>query len=129
MHGINDLWPCHLGNFANNSAVIKAIVEVRGIFERVEWLLDSSWDGFCCFLGIRETYILYDGINEGTLCEFIGAIIMLLNVDTNIVCWMPLILYVQTNTLKFLYDVEVLVLRFSLDIPSSTYKMKITDPQ
>ena len=68
--------------------------------------------GFCPCLGIGENYILYDGINVCMLCEFIGAIIMLSNIVINIVHWMALIFYVQTNILKFLQNVGELVLRF-----------------
>ena len=61
--------------------VIEVIIEVRGIFEAMEWLLDNRWDGFYYCLGTGETYVFYDGINEGMLCEFIGASIMLSNID------------------------------------------------
>ena len=102
------MWPCCLSNVgesACNQAVIEAIVEGRRIFDSMVCLLDSTWDGFCCCCGMRETYILYDGVNESMLHEFIRAIIMFLYVDTNIVSWMPLIFYVQAKTLKFLHNV------------------------
>ena len=69
---VNCIKPHCLSNvveFAYNWAVIEVIAEERRVFESMRWLLNSSWDGFCCCFGIRETYILYDRVIEGALCE------------------------------------------------------------
>ncbi len=41
-------------------------------------------------LRVCEVDVLDDGINECALCELIGPIAHLLDVDANIVSWMPL---------------------------------------
>ena len=111
----NDVWPWCLNNvteFVYNWVIIKDIVQWGRFVQCMEWLLDSSRDGFCYFFGIRENYTSSMMESMRACCVLIGTIIMVLYIITNIVSWMPLVYYVQTNILKIIHNVRELALRF-----------------
>ena len=85
----------------------------------------ASGDGFCFCLGIREIYILNDAVNLCTLCEYIVATIMFLQVDTKIVGLMSSGFLCQSPQLKAPSDVGELVLQLS---PSSAPQQKTQTP-
>ena len=46
-------------------------------------VFEQQLEGFCFCFGTRDTNILYDGVNQGMLCEFIEAMIIHPYVDTS----------------------------------------------
>jgi hypothetical protein len=97
VHSIHDIWARGLSQvvqLANNRAVVEIQINRRRIFVSMKQLSDFFWDRLS--LGIIQANILDDGVNESLLSEFIGSILHLLNVHTNIIGWMALILNVET---------------------------------
>ncbi len=68
---------------ANNAAIIEVQIEGRSVLACMEWHGYLGWHWLD--LHICEIDILDDGIHECALCELVGPITHLLDVDTNIV--------------------------------------------
>jgi hypothetical protein len=92
---------------ANNGAIIEVQIEGRSILESLEWHGHLGWHWFD--LCVCEIDVLDDGINKCVLCELIGHIMHLLDVDANIVSWMPLDFNFELSPLNFLNDLLQLV--------------------
>jgi hypothetical protein len=61
---------------------------------------DLGWNRFG--LGVTDTHIFNDGVNQSTLSKFIEAVAMFLDADFYIICWVALILNVESQALDFL---------------------------
>jgi len=59
---------------------------------------DFGWNRFG--VGILDPNVINDRINQGTLGKFVGTISKLLDVDSYIICWMALILEVESQSLN-----------------------------
>jgi len=62
---------------------------------------DLGWNWFG--VGILDPNVFNDRINQGALCKLVGAISKLLDVDSHVICWMVLILDVESQSLN-LFD-------------------------
>jgi hypothetical protein len=103
------IWSIHDVRTSSLSQVVKVayhrpVVEVNikhmFILECTESKRDLSWNGFG--LGVAESYVLNDGFNQSTLGKFIGAVAKFLDADSHIICWVALILNVESQFLDFL---------------------------
>jgi hypothetical protein len=61
---------------------------------------DLGWNWFG--LGVADTPVFNDGVNQSTLSKFIEAITMFLDADSYIIFWVALILDVESQALDFL---------------------------
>ncbi len=61
---------------------------------------DLGWNWFG--LGVADTRDFNDGVNQSTLSKFTEAVAMSLDADSYIICWVALILDVESQTLDFL---------------------------
>ncbi len=61
---------------------------------------DLGWNWFG--LGVADTHVFNDGVNQSTLSKFIEAIKMFLDADSYIICWVALIPNVESQALDFL---------------------------
>jgi hypothetical protein len=52
--------------------------------------------------GVADTCVFNDGVNQSTLSKFIEAVAMFLDADSYIICWLALILDVESQALDFL---------------------------
>ncbi len=52
--------------------------------------------------GVADTRVFNDGVNQSTLSKFIEAVTMFLDADSYIICWVTLILDVESQALDFL---------------------------
>ena len=59
---------------------------------------DLGWNRFG--VGILDPNVFNDGINQGTLCEFVGTISEFLDIYSHVICWMALILDVESQSLN-----------------------------
>ncbi len=76
----------------------------------MEQLSNFCWDRLS--LGIIQANISDDRVNESSLSEFIGSILHLLNIHTNITGWMALIFNIETCFLDFMNGcLELLIIR------------------
>jgi hypothetical protein len=97
VHSIHGIWASGLSQvvqLAHNRVVVEIKIKRRSIFVSMEQLSNFFWDRLS--LGIIQANILDDGVNKSLLSEFIGSVLHLLNVHTNIIGWMTLILNVET---------------------------------
>ncbi len=60
--------------------------------------LGWNWLG----LGVADTRIFNDGVNQSTLSKFIEAVTMFLDADSYIICWVAPILNVESQALDLL---------------------------
>ncbi len=61
---------------------------------------DLGWNWFG--LGPTNTRVFNDGVDQSTLSKFIEAVAMFLDADSYIICWVALILDVESQALDFL---------------------------
>jgi hypothetical protein len=61
---------------------------------------DLGWNWFG--LGVADSYVFNDGVNQSMLSKFIEAIALFLDADSHIICWVALILNVESQVLDFL---------------------------
>jgi hypothetical protein len=61
---------------------------------------DLGWNRFG--LGVGDSRIINDGVNQSTLIKFIEAVTMFLDADSRIIFWVVLILNVESQALDFL---------------------------
>jgi hypothetical protein len=61
---------------------------------------DLGWNWFG--LGVADSRIFNDGVNQRMLSKFIEAVTMFLDADSHIICWVALILDVESHALDFL---------------------------
>ncbi len=104
MGGIHDVRASGLSQvveLANHRPIVEIEIENRFFFEGMQTQGDLGWNWFG--VGILVPNIFNDRINQGTLCKFVGAISKLLDVDSHIICWMALILNVESQSLN-LFD-------------------------
>jgi hypothetical protein len=92
---------------ANNGAKTEVQIEGRSVLECMEWHGHLGWHWLD--LRVYEIDIRDDGINECILCELIGPIAHFLDVDANIVSWMPLVFDFEPSPLNLLNDLLQLV--------------------
>ncbi len=59
-----------------------------------------GWNWFG--LGVADTRVFNDGVNKSMLSKFIEAFTMFLDADSYIICWVALILDVESQALDFL---------------------------
>jgi hypothetical protein len=52
--------------------------------------------------GVADTCVFNDEVNQSTLSKFIEAVAMFLDADSYIICWLALILDVESQALDFL---------------------------
>jgi hypothetical protein len=60
--------------------------------------LGLNWFG----LGVADSCIFNDGVNQSTFSKFIEAVTMFLDADSYTICWVALILNVESQALDFL---------------------------
>jgi hypothetical protein len=96
-----------VSQIANNRVTIEVQVEGRSVLEFMEWHghLGWHWLDICAC----EIDVLDNGIDECTLCEHVGPITHLLDVDANIVSWMPLVFDFEPSPMNFLNELLQLV--------------------
>ncbi len=61
---------------------------------------DIGWNWFG--LGVTDSCVFNDGVNQSTLSKFIEVVAMFLDADSYIICWVALILNVDTQALDSL---------------------------
>jgi hypothetical protein len=61
---------------------------------------DLGWSWFG--LGVADSHVFKDGINQSTLSKLIKAVAMFLDADSHIICGVALILDVESQVLDFL---------------------------
>jgi hypothetical protein len=61
---------------------------------------DLGWNWFG--LGVADSYIFNDGVNQSTLGKLIEAVAKFLDADSHIICWVALVLNVESQVLDFL---------------------------
>ncbi len=86
--------------FTNHRTVVEVEVEWRRILEGMEQDRNFGWDRLS--LDVRQSYISNDRVYQGMLGKLIGSSLELLDVDSNIVSGMALILDVQPRILDFM---------------------------
>jgi hypothetical protein len=60
--------------------------------------LGWNWFDF----GIADTRVFNNGVNQSRLSKFIEVVTMFIDADSYIICWVALILNVESQTLDFL---------------------------
>ncbi len=61
---------------------------------------DLGWNWFG--LGVTDICVFNDGVNQSSLSKFIEAVAMFPDADSYIICWVALILNVESQALDFL---------------------------
>jgi hypothetical protein len=61
---------------------------------------DLGWNWFG--LGVTDSHVVNYGVNQSMLCKFIEAVAMFLDADSHIICWVALILDIESRVLDFL---------------------------
>jgi hypothetical protein len=61
---------------------------------------DLGWNWFA--LGVTDSYVFNDGVNQSMLVKLIEAVAKFLDADSDIICWVALILNVEPQVLDFL---------------------------
>jgi hypothetical protein len=77
-------------------------VEITHMFILLECMKskgDLGWSRFG--LGVADSYVFNDGVNESRLSKLIGAVAKFLDADSHIICWVALILNIKTQVLDF----------------------------
>ncbi len=85
--------------FTNHRTVVEVEVEWRRILEGMEQDRDRGWDRLS--LDVHQSYVSNDRVYQGALGKLIGSVLELLDVDSDIVSEMALILDVQPRILDF----------------------------
>ncbi len=85
--------------FTNHRTVVEVVVEWRCILEGMDQDRDLGWDRLS--LDDRQSYVSNDRVDQGTLGKLIGSVLELLDVYSDIVSGMALILDVQPRILDF----------------------------
>ncbi len=101
MRGIHDVGTSGLSQIvelADHRPIIEVEIKCRFFLEGMQMQGDLGWNRFG--LGVLDPDIFNDGINQGTLCKFIGTISKLLDADSHIIHWMALILNVESQSLN-----------------------------
>ena len=101
MRGIHDVRPSSLSQIvelAHQGQIVEVKVKCRFFLESMQMQRYLGWNRFG--LGVLDPDVLNDGINQGTLCEFIGTISKLLDADSHLIFWMALILNVEFQSLN-----------------------------
>ncbi len=101
MHGIHDVGTSGLSQIvelANHILIVEVEIKCRFFLEGIQMQGDLGWNRFG--LGVLDPNVFNDGINQGTLCKFIATISKLLDADSHIICWMVLILNVESQSLN-----------------------------
>jgi hypothetical protein len=101
MCGINDVGTSGLSQIvelADHRLIVEVEIKCMLFLEGMQTQGDLGWNRFG--LGVLDPDIFNDGINPGTLCKFIGIISKLLDADSHIICWMALILNVESQSLN-----------------------------
>ncbi len=97
---IHDVTSCGLSEadqLANDRTIVEVKVERRCIIESMELNGNLCRDWFHRSIG--QVDISNNGINQGTLCKFIGSITHLLDVDSHVISRMSFIFNVEANIL------------------------------
>ncbi len=58
---------------------------------------DLGWNWFD--LGVADSPVINDGVNQSTLSKFIEAVAMIFDADSYIICWVALILNIKSQAL------------------------------
>jgi hypothetical protein len=76
-------------------------VEIKHLFilKCMESNRELGWNWFD--LGFSYSYVFNDGVNQRTLGKLIDAIAKFLVADSNIICWVALVLNVESQVLDF----------------------------
>ncbi len=93
MGHVHDVWLGPLGQVVelpNGRSVVEIQVKEGFICKRMKGEQYLGWDRLC--LGIGESNVLDDGINEGALGELVGSILGAFDVDSDIVGGVALVL-------------------------------------
>ncbi len=101
MCGIHDVGTSglsHIVELANHRPIVEVEIKCRFFFEGMQMQRDLGWNRFG--LGVLDPNVFNDGINQGTLCNFIGTISKLFDGDSHIIRWMALILDVESQSLN-----------------------------
>jgi hypothetical protein len=53
-------------------------------------------------LGVADSCLFNNGVNQSTLVKLIGVVVKFLDADSHIICWVALILNVASQVLDFL---------------------------
>ncbi len=85
--------------FTNHRTVVEVEVEWRRILEGMEQDCDLGWDRLS--LDVRQSYVSNDRVDQGALSKLIGSVLELIDVDSDKVSGMALILDVQPRILDF----------------------------
>jgi hypothetical protein len=101
MHGIHDVGTSGLSQIvelADHRPRVEVEIKCMFFLEGMQTQGDLGWNRFG--LGVLDPDIFNDGINQSTLCKFIGTISKLLDADSHIIRWMALILDVESQSLN-----------------------------
>jgi hypothetical protein len=85
---------------AYHRPVVEVDIKRMFILECMETKGDFGWNRFG--LGVADSYVFNDGVNQSTLGKLIEAIAMFLDADSHIICWVALILDVEFQVLDFI---------------------------
>ncbi len=104
MHGIHDVGTSGLSQIvelANHRLIAEVEIKCRFSLEGMHTQGDLGWNSFG--LGVLDPDVFNDGINQGTVCKFIGTILKLLDAESHIIRWMTLILDIESQSLNLCY--------------------------
>jgi hypothetical protein len=97
MDGIHDVRTSGLSQvveLAKHRPIVEVEIKNRFFLESMQTQGDLGWNRFG--VGILVHNVFNGGINQGMLCKFVGTISKLLDVDSHVICWMALILDVDS---------------------------------
>ena len=83
---------------ADHRPIVEVEIKNRFFLEGMQTQGDLGWNRFG--VGILDLNVINDRINQGTLGKFVGTISKLLDVDSHVICWMALILDVESQSLN-----------------------------
>jgi hypothetical protein len=85
---------------AYHRPVVEVKIKHLFILECKKSKRDLGWNRFG--LGVADSYVFNDGVNQSTLGRLIEAVAKFLDADSNIICWVALVLNVESQVLDIL---------------------------
>jgi hypothetical protein len=99
IHDIREISLSQVVELVYHRPVVEVIKHLF-ILECMESMRDLGWNWFG--LGVANSYILNNGVNQKTLGKLIEAVATFLYADSHIICWVAMILDVESQILDFL---------------------------
>jgi hypothetical protein len=79
---------------AYHRPVVEVKIKHLFILECMESKRDLGWNGFS--LGVADSFNFNDGVKQSSLGKLIEAVTKFLDADSHIICWVALILDVES---------------------------------